>query len=101
MTSADDSPSFRDIRACLLSSVDFAEEFAHDRPEYSAAVTRYSQEIRRLKKELRSSLQEDSARSGLPDIMVGLSGARAMASIMVWRSVTQKRVGLSTGFRMV
>jgi hypothetical protein len=82
MQSADDRPSLRDIRACLLSSVDFADDFAHNRPEYAADVARFAQEIRRIKKELMSSIEEGSASSSLPDIVNGLTGARAMASIM-------------------
>jgi hypothetical protein len=82
MKSADDRPSLWDLRACLLSSVDFADDFAHNRPEYAADVTRFSQEIRRIKKELMSSFEKGSAPSSLPDIVNGLTGARAMASIM-------------------
>jgi len=82
MKSVDDRPSLWDLRACLLSSVDFADDFAHNRPEYAADVTRFSQEIRRIKKELMRSFEEGSAPSSLPDIVNGLSGARAMASIM-------------------
>jgi hypothetical protein len=82
MQSADDRPSLWDLRACLLSSVDFADDFAHSRPEYAAAVTRFSQEIWRIKKELMSSIKEGSAPSSLHDIVNGLTGARAMASIM-------------------
>jgi len=85
MKLADDRPSLGDIRAGLLSSVDFADDFAYNRPEYAADVTRFSQEIRRIKKELMSSFEESSAPSSLPDILVGLSGARAMASIMAER----------------
>jgi hypothetical protein len=82
MQSADDRPSLWDLRVCLLSSVDFADDFAHNRPEYVADVTRFSQEIRRIKRELMSSFEEGSAPLSLHDIVNGLMGARAMASIM-------------------
>lgn len=74
-----------DLRACLLSSVDFADDFAHNRPEYAADVTRFSQEIRRIKEEFMSSFEKDSAPSSLHDIVIGLTGARAMASIIAER----------------
>lgn len=51
----DDRPSLWDLRACLLSSVDSAEDFAHDLPEPAASVTRFTQEIRKITKELMSS----------------------------------------------
>lgn len=84
MKSEVDYPSFWDIRRCLLSSVDFAEDFALRHPEHADAVARFLQEIRRIKKELTSSF-EGSAPSEVPDIVVGLSGARGMASIMAKR----------------
>ena len=46
----DDRPSIWDIRACLLSSLDFAENFAHNRPEFADAVTHFSQEVRKIKR---------------------------------------------------
>ena len=82
MKSADDRPSLWDLRTELLSSIDFAEDFAHNRPEYAAAVTSFSQDIRRIKKELMSSFKEGSAPSSLHDIVNGLTIAGAMASIM-------------------
>jgi hypothetical protein len=85
MKSADDRPSLWDIRACLLSSLDFADEFAHDRPEYAAAVARFSQEIRRIKKELMTSFKDDLVLAPLHDIVNGLTGATGMASIMAER----------------
>ena len=85
MKSTDDSPSFWDIRRCLLSSVDFAEDFSLNHPEHTDAVTRFSQEIRRLKNDLMSTFEEGSAPSEPHDIVVGLSGARGMASIMAKR----------------
>ena len=94
MKSEVDYPSFWDIRRCLLSSVDFAEDFAFSHPEHADAVTRFLQEIRRIKKELTSSIEESSAPSSLPDIVVGLSGARGMASIMAERH-PEKRVFLT------
>lgn len=85
MKSKDDSPSFWEIRTCLLSSVDFAEEFASNQPEHAVAVTSFVRDIRRIKKELISSLEEESLPSSLHDIVNGLTGARAMASIMAER----------------
>ena len=85
MNSTDDRPSLWEIRSCLLSSVDFAEDFAHNRPECAVAVTSFLQDIRRIKKELMSSFEEGSASSSLPDIVNGLMGARTMASIMAER----------------
>jgi hypothetical protein len=82
MKSGDDRPSLWDLRSCLLSSLDFAEDFARNRPEHAAAVASFSQDIRRIKSELMSSFEESSAESSLHDIVTGLSGARAMASIM-------------------
>ena len=81
MRSADEL-SVWDLHNHLLSSVDFAEDFARNRPEYAAAVTSFSQDIRRIKKELMSSFEEGSAPSSLHDIMNGLTCAKAMASIM-------------------
>jgi len=69
-------PSLWDIRRCLLSSVDVAEDFSLNHPEHAEAVTRFSQEIRRLKKELMSLFEEGSFASSLHDIVNGLSGAR-------------------------
>jgi hypothetical protein len=85
MESATDRPTLWDIRSCLLSSLDFANEFAHDRPEYAAAVARFSQEIRRIKKELITSFKDDLVLSPLHDIVNGLTGARGMASVMAER----------------
>ncbi|MEP6934857.1 MAG: hypothetical protein ABI988_13110 [Nitrospirota bacterium] len=81
MKSADEL-SVWDLRTHLLSSVDFAQDFAHNRPEHAAAVTSFSQEIRRIKKELMISFEEGSAPSSLHDIVNGLTSARALASIM-------------------
>ena len=85
MKSTDESPSFWDIRRCLLSSVDFAEDFSFHHPEHADAVTRFSQEIRRLKKQLMSSFAEGSFPSSLHDIVNGLSGAKALATILAER----------------
>jgi hypothetical protein len=82
----DDRPSIWDLRACLLSSVDSAEEFAHDLPESAATVTRFAQEIRRIIKELMSSFHGRLAPpSPFFKIMDGLTGARALASKMAER----------------
>ena len=48
----DDRPSLWDIRACLLSPIDSVEDVAHDPPECAASVTRCTQEIRKIIKEL-------------------------------------------------
>ena len=81
MKSADDVPSVRDLRACLLSLVDVAEELAHNRPEYAAAVTSFSQEIRRIKKELVSSFELGSVRHEL-EILNELIPARVIVQLM-------------------
>jgi len=82
----DDRPSIWDIRACLLSSVHSAEDFAHDSPESAASVTRFTQEIRRIIKELMSSFYGRLAPpSPFQHFMDGLSSARTMASIMAQR----------------
>ena len=82
---SDDRPSIRDIRISLLSSLDFAEGFARDQPEHAVAVINFSQEIRRIKQELMSSFEVDSIRPSLHDIVTGLTGARAFASVMAER----------------
>lgn len=82
MQTADDRPSIWDLRRCLLSSIDFAEDFASNQPEHAVAVASFVQDIRRIKKELMTSFKEGSAPSSLHDIINGLTGARAMASIM-------------------
>ena len=48
MKPADDSPSFGNIRVYLLSSLDFAEDFASNCPDHATDVARFSQELRRL-----------------------------------------------------
>src|SRR5262249_46325999 len=69
-----DRPSVWDLSACLLSSVDSAEDFAHPLPESAASVTRFTQEIRRIIKELMSSFYERLAPpSPYANIMNGLS----------------------------
>ena len=85
MSSSDDKPTLWDIRSWLLSSLDFAEDFAHNRSEHAVAVTRFVQDIRRLKKELMNLFKDDLVLSPLHDIVNGLTGARAMASIMAER----------------
>ena len=47
----EDSAMLGELRAFLLSSLDFAEEFGRNEPKYAAAVADFSQEIRRIKKE--------------------------------------------------
>ena len=87
---SDDGPSIWDIRNCLLSSLDFAEGFARDRPEYAAAVSHFSQDLRRIKNEFMLRCEEGSASSSLPDIVNGLTGARAMALIMAERNPAKR-----------
>ena len=87
MTSADgvteDNVSVEDIRRCLLYSLDWAEELSHNKREYAAAVTDFSQDIRRIKRELMSSFKPDSHPPyGLQDILCGLTAARTMAEVM-------------------
>jgi hypothetical protein len=79
--SADPFPSVRDLRASLLSLLDVAEELARNRPEYAAAVISFSQEIRRIKKELMSSFEVDLARHEL-EILTKLTQAQVIAQLM-------------------
>ena len=81
MKSADHVPSVQNLRACLLSLVDVAEELALNRPGYAAAATSFSQEIRRIKKELVSSFEMDSVRHELA-ILNELTRAQVMAQLM-------------------
>ncbi len=85
MKSANDRPSVWDLRSQLLSSIDFAEDFARNRPEYTDAVTRFTQEVLRIKRELMTAFQDDLHLAPLHDIVNGLTGARGMASIMAER----------------
>ena len=80
-----DRPTVWEIRGYLLSSLDFAERYAHHKPEHASDVARFSQELRRLKEELMSSFEKDSVQAPLHDIVTGLTGARAMAEIMAER----------------
>lgn len=82
----DDSPSIWDIRRCLLSSLDFAEDFGLSHPQHADAVTHLSQEIRRIKEELISAFEDSLNLSPIHDIVNGLVGARAMAVIMAERN---------------
>jgi hypothetical protein len=85
MESETDRPTLGDVRSYLLSSLDFAEGYAHHQPEHASAVARFSQELRRLKNELMSSFEKGSVQAPLHDIVNGLTGARAMAEIMAER----------------
>src|SRR6476620_4727122 len=85
MKSEADRPSIWDIRAQLLSAVDSAEDFAYNRPEFADAVTRFTQEVRRIKNELMTSFEKDVVQAPFHDIMNGLTGAKGMASIMAER----------------
>lgn len=71
MKPADDSPSFWNIRAYLLSSLDFSEDFANNCPDHATDVARFSQELRRLKKDLRTSFEGDLVLAPLHDIVNG------------------------------
>jgi hypothetical protein len=82
MKSANDRRSVWDLRALLLSSLDFAEEFAVQRPEFADAVNHFSQEVRRIKKELMASFKDDLVQAPLHDVVHGLTCASAMASIL-------------------
>jgi hypothetical protein len=81
MESEKDRPTLWDIRSCLLSSLDFAEGYAHHQPKHASDVACFSQELRRLKNELMSLFEKDSVPAP-HDIVVGLTGARAIAAIM-------------------
>ena len=85
MKSADDSPSFWNIRNWLLSSLDFAEDFTSNCPIHAADVARFTHELRRLKKDLMTSFEGDVVLAPLHDIVTGLMGARGMGSIMAER----------------
>ncbi|HSQ50676.1 MAG TPA: hypothetical protein VLL94_05340 [Nitrospiraceae bacterium] len=74
--------SVHDIHRCLLSSLDFAEDFAHNQREHAAAVTDFSQDIRMIKRVLMSSFKPDFVPASLHDIICGLIAARVIAEIM-------------------
>jgi hypothetical protein len=57
MNSKDDKASLGKLRALLLSSLDFSEAFGQ--PKYGAAVFRFSQEIRSIKREFMSSFEDE------------------------------------------
>ena len=80
-------PLLWELRSCILSSLDFARDFAHNRREYAAAVTCFSDEIRKINSELISSFKEDedSAPSSLDDIVSQLEGARSAALVIAKR----------------
>jgi len=79
--SAIPSPSVRDLHESLLFLLDVAEELAHNRPEYAAAVTSFSHEIRRIKKELMSSFELGSVRHENA-ILNELIRAKVIASLL-------------------
>jgi hypothetical protein len=79
---SEDNVSVHDIRMFLLSSLDFAEDFAHNQREHAAAVTDFSQDIRRIKRELMSAFKPDLVPASLPDILCLLTAARTAAEIM-------------------
>jgi hypothetical protein len=82
MKSEIDRPSFWDIRRCLLSPIDFAENLALSQPKHADAVSRFSQELLRLKKELTLLFEKEIVPTPLHDIVNGLIGARGMAEMM-------------------
>ena len=84
MESETDRPTLWDIRNGLLSSLDFAEGYAHHQPKHASDVACFSQELRRLKNELMSAFEKDSVPTP-HDILVGLIVARAGAIIMAER----------------
>ena len=85
MKFADDGPSIWNLHAGLLSSRDFAEEFSRAEPRHSAAVSRFSQEVQRIKNELMRSFEASFASPSLYDVANGLTIARAIASILAER----------------
>ena len=90
---SEDDMSVYYIRRYLLSSLDFAEDFAHNQREHAASVTDFSQGIRRIKMELMSSFKQDLAPASLHDIICGLIAARVIAEIMLERDpLFQERV---------
>lgn len=74
-------PSVRDLHGSLLFSLDVAEELAHNRPEYAAAVTSFTRIIRRIKKELMSSFELGSIERIEP-ILGELSTAKVIALLL-------------------
>jgi hypothetical protein len=79
-------PTIWDLRACLLSSLGFAEDFASNQPEHATAVAHFSDELRRIRRELMNLFQDPSTpSSSLHDIVNGLTGAKGIASIMAQR----------------
>src|SRR5215472_17314289 len=99
MKSTDDSPSLWDIGRCLLSSVDFAEDFSLNHPEHTDAVTRFLQEIRRITKELTSSCGGVRPHHRCP---TSWSGARARGGWPpLWPNGILKRAAFSPGSRRV
>ena len=89
MESETDRPTVWDIRSNILSSLDFAERYAHHKPEHASDVARFSQELRRLNNELMRSLENNSVQAPLHDIVTGLTSARAFAAIMAERHPEQ------------
>ena len=82
MESETDRPTVWDIRGMVLSSLNFAERYAHHKPEHASDVARFSQELRTLNNDLMRAFEKDSVPVHPLDIMIGLTGARAMAAIM-------------------
>jgi hypothetical protein len=78
---ADGGPSVQTLRAALLCVVDVAEELAQNRPEYAAAATSFSQEVRKIRKELVSSFELGSVQRELA-ILNELTYTKTIVSIM-------------------
>ena len=85
MKLADESPSFWNVRTSLLSSLDFAEDFARNCRDHAADVAHFTDELRRHKKDLMTSFESDIVPAPLQDIVNGLMDARVMASMMAER----------------
>jgi hypothetical protein len=77
-------PTIWDLRACLLSSLGFAEDLARNQPEHATALALFSDELRRIRRELMNQ-DPSTPSSSLHDIVNGLTGARGIASIMAQR----------------
>ena len=88
--SAHPVPLVGNLLTSLLSLLDVAEELAHNRPEYAAAVTSFSQEIRKIKKELLMSAFEIGSVKGTQPIVAELIHA-VMIVLLMKESYPEKR----------
>lgn len=85
MTLEAERSSILQLRGCLLSALDFAEELADDKPEYANAVTHFAHEVRQIKKDFMSSIGEDPLPSAPHDVLAGITGALTVVSILLER----------------